>query len=207
MSATRKVAERSFVPGCFHFVCLAWAGGVFVVYAIVNDVAFHRDPGIGDVFTARCPMDISSIGSTCLIKGPSTIPKHREGQASSAIVRILFLRRERFRSQDHTFLPVLAGNTHRTTVKTGAACFITSSILEPAIEQDSLPMTASARRRLNFGTQPGLDNPGDVYARYRLTWFDAVAGFTMFGVPLLGALLLLRWMLRIRRASDRTVVC
>jgi hypothetical protein len=38
----------------FPFVCLAWAGSVFVFYAIVNETAFHRDPGLGDGW--GCPL-------------------------------------------------------------------------------------------------------------------------------------------------------
>src|SRR5258708_4535105 len=38
----------------FPFACLGWAGGVFVFYAIVNAVVFHRDPGLGDGWT--CPL-------------------------------------------------------------------------------------------------------------------------------------------------------
>jgi hypothetical protein len=39
----------------FPFVCLAWAGCVFVVYAVVNDTVFHRDPGIGDTWVCLLP--------------------------------------------------------------------------------------------------------------------------------------------------------
>ena len=36
------------------FACLGWVGGVFIFYAVVNEMAFHRDPGIGDGWT--CPL-------------------------------------------------------------------------------------------------------------------------------------------------------
>src|SRR5579872_2218365 len=38
----------------FPFACLAWAGAVFVVQAIVNESVLHRDPGLGD--TWHCPL-------------------------------------------------------------------------------------------------------------------------------------------------------
>jgi hypothetical protein len=38
----------------FPFVCLGWAAGFFVFYAVVNEIVFHRDPGIGDGWT--CPL-------------------------------------------------------------------------------------------------------------------------------------------------------
>ncbi len=38
----------------FPFACLGWAAGVFVLYAVVNDAVFHRDPGLGDGWW--CPL-------------------------------------------------------------------------------------------------------------------------------------------------------
>src|SRR5579862_6564401 len=38
----------------FPFACLGWVGGVYLIYAIVNIVFFHRDPGLGDGWV--CPL-------------------------------------------------------------------------------------------------------------------------------------------------------
>ena len=43
-----------FAIRLFPFACLGWAAGVFIVYAVVNEIVFHRDPGIGDGWT--CPL-------------------------------------------------------------------------------------------------------------------------------------------------------
>ena len=56
---------------------------------------------------------------------------------------------------------------------------------------------AAAQRNIQVHLEP-IDV---VYGRYRFTWFDAVAAAGMFGVPLLGAWPLFRWILRIRRSG------
>ena len=38
----------------FPFACIVWAAGVFISYAVINEVAFDRDAGIGDGWT--CPL-------------------------------------------------------------------------------------------------------------------------------------------------------
>src|SRR5262245_19555700 len=38
----------------FPFVCLGWAGVIFVFQAIVNETVLHRDAGLGD--TWKCPL-------------------------------------------------------------------------------------------------------------------------------------------------------
>jgi hypothetical protein len=40
---------------------------------------------------------------------------------------------------------------------------------------------------------------GDLYAQYRLTWFDAFSGLLLVGPPLAGLTLLIRWAMRFRR--------
>jgi hypothetical protein len=37
------------------FFCLAWGGGVFMFQAIVNEILFHRDPGLGDTWETPLP--------------------------------------------------------------------------------------------------------------------------------------------------------
>jgi hypothetical protein len=38
----------------FPLLCLGWGGAVFIAQRIVNEVVFHRDPGIGDGW--YCPL-------------------------------------------------------------------------------------------------------------------------------------------------------
>jgi hypothetical protein len=47
-----------------------------------------------------------------------------------------------------------------------------------------------------------LEPIGDVYRRYRFTWFDAVAAVLIFGVPCIRAYLLFRAILQIRKSAS-----
>ena len=55
---------------------------------------------------------------------------------------------------------------------------------------------------VKLGAQPKLEKIDVVHAKCRYTWFDALAALAMFGVPLLCAWLLLRWIMPIRTSED-----
>jgi hypothetical protein len=61
----------------------------------------------------------------------------------------------------------------------------------------------AAAQELNI--QPNLVPIGGVYSKYRFTWFDAFAGVLLIVPPLMGAFLLLRWVLRLRRTRGTVV--
>jgi hypothetical protein len=54
-----------------------------------------------------------------------------------------------------------------------------------------------AAQQLNIETS--LVPISSVYFKYRFTWFDTFAGILLVGPPLAGALLLMRWALRLRK--------
>ena len=45
---------------------------------------------------------------------------------------------------------------------------------------------------------------GSLYSKYRFTWFDLFAGLLLVVPPLMGAALLMRWVVRLQKA--RTIV-
>ncbi len=61
-------------------------------------------------------------------------------------------------------------------------------------EYQSLQKTA-----LRLKIQPALIPIGDIYFRYRWTWFDGLAGVLMVGPPLACVLLYVRWLWWVRR--------
>src|SRR5579871_2916268 len=56
---TREVVEGRkkfiWVASLFPLACLVWVGGIFIAQAVVNEVVFHRDPGLGDTWTTPLP--------------------------------------------------------------------------------------------------------------------------------------------------------
>src|SRR5438445_7529206 len=55
---TRRVGETRkraiILASVFPFVCLGWAGVLFLFQAIINGALLHRDAGLGD--TWECPL-------------------------------------------------------------------------------------------------------------------------------------------------------
>jgi hypothetical protein len=52
--ATGSRKRAIILASTFPFVCLGWAGVLFIFQAIVNGAILHRDPGLGD--TWECPL-------------------------------------------------------------------------------------------------------------------------------------------------------
>jgi hypothetical protein len=76
----------------FPFVCLGWAGIVFVFQAIVNETVLHRDAGLGD--TWKCPLPngyaILMIDTTehGFVYNPKTQGEGAVGEQEDAIGRV-----------------------------------------------------------------------------------------------------------------------
>ena len=58
----------------------------------------------------------------------------------------------------------------------------------------------SAARQMNIDVH--LDPFDVVFYRYRFTWFDAAAAAGMFGIPLVCAWLIYRWVVRLRKSGS-----
>jgi hypothetical protein len=60
----------------FPFACLGWAGSVFVFYAVVNEIVFHRDPGIGDGWACLLPngyaIEMTDVTDRGFVYNPKT---------------------------------------------------------------------------------------------------------------------------------------
>jgi len=58
---------------------------------------------------------------------------------------------------------------------------------------------ALRHRALELGIEPNLQPINTVYSKFRFSWFDVFAGLLFCLPPLLGFLLLIRWIVRLRR--------
>lgn len=184
----------------FPVACLAWAGTVFVFQAVVNVMVLHRDIGIGDGFDCPLPngyalsfIDDTDIGTLYDPKDRPVWSDVKENAIDN--VRVIQLagsyvlggsdskRLEHF-GQDgspvdsYFLLDTRTGN--RTDFKT----------------YDDLREAAH-----HLSVQPSLVPIGSFYSKYRFTWFDAFAGSLLIAPPLIGAGLLTRWLMRVRRTK------
>ncbi len=187
------------VAGLFPFACLAWAGGLFVFQAIINDVVFHRDPGLGDTWYCPLPngyalmmIDLTDNG---WVYNPKTQPGSGVGEQEDAIAGVRVVQvAGRF---------ILGGADSQSFQDSGEDSTRVDSYFLMDTEtgkrttfptQDSLRNAAS-----QLGIQLNLQPIDSVYSKYRLTWFDAFVGLLLFAAPLLALGLLVRWIVRLRR--------
>jgi hypothetical protein len=176
---------------------------VFVSHSIVNEVVFHRDPGIGDSW--QCPLpngyallmiDVTDQG---IVYNPKTQPAGGGvGEQEDAVdgVRVLqlagryivggtdsqafaHLGRSEGRVDSYFLLDTMTGRRTRF------------SLLDE-LRSASLPL----------GIQLNLEAIGRVYSRYRFTWFDVLAGALFLGPPLLAVAFLGLWIMKLRRTGD-----
>jgi hypothetical protein len=183
----------------FPFVCLGWAGIVFVFQAIVNETVLHRDAGLGD--TWKCPLPngyaILMIDTTehGFVYNPKTQGEGAVGEQEDAIGRVRDLQ--------------IVG---RYILGSADSHWGPSENSKPQVDSYFLLDTQTGKHT-NFSTQETLRNhaqeleiglnlePIDVvYSRYRFTRFEIVAGLLFCVPPLIVAFLLLWWTIRLRKS-------
>ena len=184
----------------FPFECLIWAGVVFVFQAVINEGLLHRDVGLGDTWHAPLPngyeimmIDVTDQG---WVYNPKTQPSDSgvtEGEDAVSEVRTIQIAGPYILggvdSKAFEHLGTESNNVDlyflldtRTGNRTQFGNFeaLRAGALKSNIEADLQPINA-------------------VYAKYRFSWFDVFAGL-LFCVPVvLGATVLTRGILRLRR--------
>jgi len=87
--ATNGRRKIIIAAGLFPFVCLCWAGLIFLFQALVNEGLLHRDLGLGDTWHAPLPngyqilmIDVPDQG---LVYNPKTQPGPGVSEREDAI--------------------------------------------------------------------------------------------------------------------------
>jgi hypothetical protein len=193
-SRSRSLLIRAVTA--FPFACLFWAGGVFVLSATVNVVWLHRDVGIGDGFDCPLPdgyalsfIDRTDVGTV-----------YRPNPAWSDV---------RQNAVDDVTAMQLAGPYILGSVDSHRRAHFEEEISAP--DSWFLLNTTTGERKA-FKTLEALSNSarqsditlslvpiGDLYSKYRFTWFDAFAGVLLVLPSLTAFALLTRWTVRLRR--------
>lgn len=207
---TRRIRHRRAVivaAAGFPFACLAWAGMVFVFQALVNEGLLHRDPGLGDTWHCPLPNGYALLMIDETDHGWVYNPKTQgwndgvsEAEDSVAGVRKLQL-------AGHY---ILGGSDSRSwQFRETSGDYVDSYFLLDTRSGKRTNFTAydqlyNAAREL--GIQPNLEPIETVYSRYRFTWFEVFSGALLCAPPLISGLLLLKWVLRLRRSRAPTPV-
>jgi hypothetical protein len=179
----------------FPVGCLVWAACVFVFQGFINTTYLHRDIGIGD--SSYCPLpngysilmiDVGDEGTVCRgtdaseSNPDSAISGVRELQVSGAF--ILGASDSQYAEHFGQDVPTL-NRYFLLDTRTGKHSDFATEV--------ALRMAAS-----ELGITVKLEPIFNVYRRYRFTWFDAFAAALLFVPPIIGIVLLIRSIVRLR---------
>jgi hypothetical protein len=196
---TRGVAKGRrraiMAAGLFPFACLGWGALIFLVQWVVNESVFQRDPGLGDTWTCPLPngyallmIDVTDEGWIYNPKTQGTNGGVGEQEDAVAGVRMVQIAGQY----------ILGGKDTNSFENRNKEMAPVDSyfLLDARTGKRSNFSTYEALREaaLQLRIQPNLEPINAVYSRYRFTWFDVLVGILFFG-----ALLLLRWIARLRK--------
>lgn len=190
-----------FAATLFPLACIGWIGVVFIFQAIVNETVLHRDAGLGDSW--HCPLpngyallmiDTTDQGS---VYNPKTHPYGGVAEQEDTIAGVRLLQvagRYILGGADSHSFEQLEDYSERVD-----SYFLLDTQLG---KQSRFPNYDALRDKAKeLGISPNLERIASVYYRYRFTWFDVFAGLLCLVAPVVSALLLLRWVLRLRKLS------
>ena len=200
---TRNVQSgrrRAIVAAClFPFVCLGWGGAVFVFQAIVNEGLLHRDLGMGDTWHAPLPngyqvlmIDVTDQG---WVYNPKTQPGSGVSEQEDAVggVRNLQIAGRYIIGAADTKALENMGSAHNQV----DVYFLLDTQTN---KKTQFPNAEALRSRASeLGIEPNLQPINGVYSKFRFSWFDVFAGLLFCVPPLIGALFLIGWVVRLRR--------
>ena len=208
---TRKVRRFRWptivAVSAYPFVCLAWAGAVFVFQAAVNEMVLHRDPGLGD--TWECPLpngyallmiDDRDYG---WVYNPDTQTPGAVGEQEDAIAGIAVVQVAgpyilgRVNGKAFQFPEVVNGVVTGVKNQRPDSFFLldTKSGRHESYSNYSDLVTAAQSRSI----QTNLEPIAKVYGHYRYTWFDLFAPVLFLTPPTDCAFLLFLWILYLRK--------
>lgn len=183
----------------FPFVCLCWAGVIFVFQAVVNEGLLHRDLGLGDTWHAPLPngyqimmIDVTDQG---MVYNPKTQPGSGVGEREDAVAGVRSVQvagRYILGAADTKSFEHLGKDIDQVDVYL---------ILDTQLGNQARFQSYDALRHtaLGLGIEPNLQPINTVYSKFRFSWFDVFAGILFCVPPIIAVLILIRWIARLRR--------
>lgn len=187
------------IASLFPFMCLVWAGAVFMFQAMVNEAVLHQDAGLGDTWNCPLPNGYALLMIDTMDRGwiynPKTQPEGAVAEQQDAVADVRVLQvagRYILGGADPRLLPQQESRSEQID----SYFLLDTQVGKQVRFQDYEALRAKAQE---LGISASLEPTAAVYSRYRFTWFEVFAGSLFLMPPLIGALLLLRWTLRIRK--------
>lgn len=200
--ATRGRRRVIIAASVFPFACLIWAGAVFGFQAIVNEGVLNRDLGMGDTWHAPLPngyqimmIDVSDQG---WVYNPKTQRSSGVMEQEDAVSGVRFLQ-----VTPHHILGAVDSKAfdHLGSESDQVDRYFILDTLHG--KRVNFKDRGSFEQRVRgFGFEPKLESINSIYSRFRFSWFDVFAGLLLLIPPIGGAILLLVWIVRLRRTRD-----
>ena len=187
---------------CFPFLCVAYAGVWFVLYAVINYAVFHRDPGLGDSWETPLPNGYALMMIDTTDQGTVYNPKTQTdrgvvtGQDDAVFgVRQLQVSKQLiFGARDSGYFSRIGQD---------------SNVVDSYFELDTAKKTRREFKSLDeLRQQAALEGAtlqlrefDSVFRDYRTTWFDYLAGAILLLVPISGFVSLAWWVWKVRRIN------
>ena len=185
----------------FPFLCVAFTGAWFVVYAITNYTVFHRDPGLGDGWETPLPngyalmmIDTTDQGAVYKPVAGSVESFNESNHKIDGARQLQVSRNLIFGARDTGYFGRLGQE---------------STFVDSYFEMDTAKDTykefktiAELRQQAaNEGVSLQLRRFDSVFGDYRTTWFDYLSCIILLLVPGVGFFLLARCVWKIRRST------
>lgn len=201
---TRRSGQRRkraiLASALFPFVCVAYAGGWFIAYAVINYTMFHRDPGLGDSWETPLPNGYALMMIDTTDQGTVYNPKTQPGMDTvvgrdDAVFGVRQLQVSNgliFGARDSGYFSRIGQDS--TVVDTYFELNTTRKTHVEFKTLEELRQQAS-----HEGVTLQLRQFASVFGDYRTTWFDYLAGATLILLPLVAFIILARWVWRVRQ--------
>ena len=183
----------------FPIVCLGWGGVMFVFQAVVNEGLLHRDLGLGDTWHAPLPngyqimmIDVTDQG---WVYNPKTQPDSGVGEREDAVAGVRDVQvvgRYILGATDSKAFEHLGQETNQVD-----AYFLLDTRLGK--QKQFQNYNALRQSALELGIEPNLQPINTIYSKFRFSWFDVVAGLLFCLPPVIGGLVLVFWIVQLRR--------
>jgi hypothetical protein len=202
-----KRKRITFASAMFPFVCVVFAGGWFVAYAVINYEAFHRDPGLGDSWETPLPNGYALMMIDTTDQGTVYNPKT---QASDGVVASQHDSVFGVRQLQVSNNLIFGANDSGYFGRIGQESKFVDSYFELDTRRgtrlDFNSLENLRQQAAKDGVLLNLREFQSVFGDYRTTWFDYVAGLILFLIPATGFVFLVRWIWMVRRALPTTPV-
>jgi len=190
----------------FPFACVVWAGLWFVAYAVINDLVFDRDPGLGDSWQTPLPNGYALMMIDTTDQGTIYNPKTQGGNGSvssrdDAVFGVRQMQVSRnliFGARDENYFQRIGQES-----KVVDAYFEVDTVKR--IHREFKSLDELQKRASDEGVALQLRPFESVFGDYRTTWFDYTAGALLLLAPLLGFLALVRCVWKVRVAGEKAV--